>query len=85
MRPSTPFTKRGESSSPPKPLASSTASLMETDTGTSSQWNISKTARRRMERSTMGMRESAQFSDAASTRSSTSAWFASTPWMSARA
>ena len=58
---------------------------METDTGTSSQLNISKTAKRRMELSTMGMRESAQFSDAASIRSSTWAWFASTPWMSAKA
>ena len=35
MRPSTPLTKRGESSSPPKSFASSTASLMATLVGTS--------------------------------------------------
>lgn len=41
MRPSTPLTKRGESSSPPKSFASSTASLMATLVGTSSTNMIS--------------------------------------------
>ena len=41
MRPSTPFTKRGDSSSPPKSFASSTASLIVTEVGTSSTYIIS--------------------------------------------
>ena len=52
---------------------------MATDTGTSSTKSISYVARRRMQRSTMGMRLSFQFSEVELRRTSMGSIFSSTP------